>query len=307
MLQTLRQYDRKEVERILSSLTSELLPNPEIHVRAELGVDPEIHSRVWNEIQRRVRVDPSDTSPSERGKLFDFLFREMSQGALSKSTVESTKARLSVRGELRPDLYEVKFSPFFTNSQDHGVRPNHVLEAIRNADDVEHLNMFDNEELLSLFLRTQKDFPNQDPFVLLVVARRIEAYLEVSIALRVYLSDVDYSAAQRPLDVLRLLVSKYGYVITIGQVSAKLIVNETIALDGPLSNKNFVKVHAEQGASILGSILRRPRRLHNTHGIALGFALDQVKYAADLRKHGVRVDHENYVAGVFEWELEGRS
>jgi hypothetical protein len=307
MLETLRKHDRKEAERILSSLTSELLPNPEIYIRAGLGVDPDLHSKIWKEIRRRVKVDPSDTSANSRAKLFEFLFREMSQGALTASTLESTKARLSFRGELRPDLYEVQFRPVFIPSKEHGVRPNHVLEAIRNADDVEHLNLLDNEVLLSLFLRTHSDFPNQDPFALLVVAERVGAHLEVGSALRVYLSEVDYSAAQGPLDVLRLLVGKYGFFLTIGHVTTKLIVNETITIEGPLRDKTFIKVHAAEDASILGAVIGRPRRLHNSHGIALGFALDQIKYAADLRKHGLHIEGGGYTAGVFESELEGTS
>jgi hypothetical protein len=304
MLETLRKHDRKEAERILSSLTSELLPNPDVHTRVEMAVDTDIHSRVWNEIRRRVKVDPSDASPASRSKLFEFLFSEMSQRALPKSTLESVKARLSLRGELRSDLYDVRFHRSFGVSEAHGVRRNHVLEAIRNADDVEHLNLLDDEELISFFLRTHNDFPNKDPFVLLVLARRAGGHLEVSDALRAYLSDVDISGAQRPLDVLRLIVERYGFLITIGEITAKLIFDKTVTLDGPLDARTFVRVHALSGASTLGKVVWRKRALHNSYGIAWAFVLDQTKYAADLRKHGVRVDRATYTTPVLGFAEE---
>lgn len=303
MLEALRKHDQKEAERILSSLTSELLPNPGIYIRARLEVDPDLHTKIWSEIRRKAKVAPSDTSAGGRARLFDFLFREMSQRTLSQSTLESTKARLSLKGELRSDLYEVNFSTNFRSSEEHGVRPNHVLEAVRNANDVEHLNLFDNQQLLSLFLRTHNDFPNHDPFALLVLARRVGAGLEVKCALRVYLSDIDYSAALRPLDVLRLLVGKYGFSLTVGHVTAKLIFNETVTIDARLEEKTFVKIHALKGASMFGIVMGQKLRLHNSHGIALGFALDQVRYSGDLRKHGVHVkagDYRGRILKVFD-------
>lgn len=293
MIEALRKHDPKEVQRILATLTSELLPNPGIYVKSEIAVDPELHSQLWSEIRRRVKVDPSDSSAGGRGKLFEFLFSEMSRIALPRSELESVKAKLSFRGELRSDLYDVQFHPGFNISEVHGVRRNHVLEAIRNANDVEHLNLLDDELLVSLFVRIHNDLPNEDRFALLVLANRIGPYLEVSVGLRIYLSDVDLSSAQRPMDVLRCLVEKYGFVLTVGQVTGKLIVNKTTTIEGSLDPKKFIKVHALEGAKILGEVSFRRRKLLNSYGVAIAYALDQGKYAAELRKHGVQVqDHD---------------
>jgi hypothetical protein len=301
MLQTLRKYDPKEAQRILSSLTTELLPDPEVGNRgADFTIDPVLHSDVWKEIRRRVKVDPTDTSPETRGRVFEFLFTEMSQIALPNSELDSVKAKLSFRGELRPDLYDVRFVPKFRTAEAHGIRRNHVLEAIRNADDVEHLNLLDGEELLSLFLRTHKDFPSRDPFVLLVLADRVGARLEVFDAFRAYLSDIDLSAAQRPSDILRLIVEKYGLNITIGHITSKLILNQTVTIEGRLDPKTFAKVHAHEGSSVLAAAVWRKRALLNSYGIGLAFALDQTKYAADLRKHGVNVKGGPYRFPKFE-------
>src|SRR5256885_1881925 len=157
MLETLRKYDQQEAQRILSSLTSELLPDPQVRARERLEIASDLNSEIWNEIRRRTKLDPSDITPATRGKLFEFLFSEMSQRALPTATLESVKTRLSRRGELRSDLYEVEFDRFFEMSEVHGVRPNHVREAIRNADDIEHVNVLDDEFLFSFFVRTHND------------------------------------------------------------------------------------------------------------------------------------------------------
>jgi hypothetical protein len=291
MLQVLRKHDPEEVQRILSSLTSELLPNPEVGRGAShVSVDPDVQSEVWKEIRRRVKVDPLDASLQARGKVFEFLFSEMSQIALPKSGLESVKANLSFRGELRPDLYDVKFHPSFEISEAHGARRNHVLEAIRNSKDVEHLNLLDNEALISIFVRVHNDFSAENRFVLLVLARRIGAHLLVYDALRIYLSEVDISGAQRPVDILRRVVEKYGFVMTIGHISDKLILGATVTVVGLFDPDKFVKVHAPEGAKILGDVQWLKRRLFNSYGVPIAYALDQTRYADDLRKHGVRVN-----------------
>jgi hypothetical protein len=289
MLETLRKYDPSEAQQILSSLTAEVLPDPEVGARKKLGIDPHTHSDIWNEIRRRAKADPSDTSPAVRARLFEFLFAEMSQRALPQRTLESIKARLSARGELRPDLYEIEFDRFFRMSEHHGVRKNHVAEAIRNADDVEHLNIPDGKFSLSFFVRLHNEFGEKNAFALFVMAARVGAKLEVSDAFRIYASDVDISAAECPRDVLRLFVAKYGFTITIGDITSKLIINETTILRPPIDRDSLMKVHALDGTSIFGVALLRQERLHNSFRIALAFALDQEKYAADLGKHGVRV------------------
>lgn len=291
MLETLRKHNPKEVEKILSSLTFDLLPDPGVPRSTQMAVDPQLQSEIWNEIRRRLKVERHEPSPEKRGKLFEFLFAEMTQVALPQSTSEAVKAKLSFRGELRSDLYDdVRFHRSFDVWKRHGVRPNHVLEAIRNADDVEHLNLLDNEELISFFLRKHNDFSTGDPFILLVLARRSGSHVEVSDALRVYLSDVDILGAQRPFDILRRTVEKYGFFITIGDITEKLIFDRTVTIEGRINATNFVKIHALSGTSVLAKALWRERSLHNSYGIALAFALDQARYAADLRKHGVHVD-----------------
>lgn len=292
MLETLRKHDPKEAARILSSVTAELLPNPEVGGRYELPIDPGVHSELWTEIRRRAKVDPANTSLEMKSRIFEFLFTEMTQLALPRSGLESVKARLSFKGELRPDLYEVQINAIsFIPSKEHGVRPNHVLEAIRNADAVDHLNLLDNEVLLSLFLRIHH---GNDPFALLVLAARVSSFLDVGFAMRVYRSEVDYSAANTPTDVLRLVVAKYGLFLTIGHLNSKLILNETFTFERSARDQDFIKVNALEGASIFGTVVWRKLRLHNSYGVALGFALDQVKYAADLRKHGVQVGEGVY-------------
>lgn len=296
MLQTLRKHDPSEAARILSAVTFELLPNPEVGRRPQhLAVDPQLHTELWQEIRRRAKVDPSDSSPHMRGKIFEFLFAEIAQVALPKSGVDSVKSRLSLRGELRPDLYEVEFDRSFRVSEEHGVRRNHVLEAIRNADDVQHLNLFDNAELVSLFLRTHDDFPSADPFALCVIGRRVGARLNISEALRIFRSDIDYTAAGNPLDVLRMLANKYGYYMTVGHITERFIFNKIVTIEqNKFEDRNVVKISALKGSSILTVLLGAKLRLHDSHGIALAFALDQKRYADELRSHGLHVKGGNY-------------
>jgi len=48
-------------------------------------------------------------------------------------------------------------------------------------------------------------------------------------------------------------------------------------------------VHALEGSSIISDIIMRKLTLHGSWGVALAFALDQARYAAGLRRHGVHV------------------
>jgi hypothetical protein len=79
-----------------------------------------------------------------------------------------------------------------------------------------------------------------------------------------------------------------------------MIMNETITIEGRLDPKTFAKVHALEGSSILATATWRKRALHDSYGIGLAFALDQNKYASDLRKHGVNVTGGPYRIPIFE-------
>src|ERR1041385_7133196 len=104
MLESLKNLDQKEVQRVLSAIITSLLPTPDWNrEEPESHIDPSLHEKVLREIHKRTKVDPSDTSLSSKAKIYDLLFQEMSEAALHGVNIESLKMRIGQRGDLRSD------------------------------------------------------------------------------------------------------------------------------------------------------------------------------------------------------------
>jgi hypothetical protein len=292
MLKSLKNLDTKTAQRILSDLTTALLPNPRVGTESgKLGFDSAIYEGVREEIHRLLRIDPSDLSPMSRAKVFQFLARQMSDIALADANINSIKKRIGQRGELRPDLYEIKFLKTFEMSEDIGIRRNHVSEVIRQPDSQYQLPMkhVPPEEYgtFSLLLRQHSGRNYRDSFALLVLTRRFGYTHDVVIAYRVYHSEVGFSDAQSPLNILLAFLEIYG--VDLGSRHSKLVFDEVLDISTFDSLKESWEPNTPDSTSVMPTLICRRSRLSKVAVIALSMLVNWEKYAVDLRKHGVEI------------------
>lgn len=296
MLKSLEVLDGREVERILSGLTVSLLPDPGIGARAPLlTVDPQMYSTVMRDIQHYLRINPSDLSPENRGKVLAFLFEQMAQVALSEDDLKRVRTRLGRRGDLRPDQYDIEYLLSFKISEEHGVRRNHVAGVLRHPDAVQHLPvMREQSPAISIYLKAEDKMKGRDRFSLLVLSQRLGFAQRVIFGFRLYHSDIELSSLSSPVNGLRALVDKYGFELRAGNLTSKLILDELVSVDPGTTRQEIVKPQAPKDASLYAHALINTTDLHNVYELCLTFALDQQRYAADLRRHGVHVADGKY-------------
>jgi hypothetical protein len=172
----------------------------------------------------------------------------MSRIALTNVDLKPIKRRLADSGELPTHLYEIKFDTDFNISEGQGIQKGWVVEALKDSNEIEHLELINGVQI-SIFAEAQSDF------ILLGITRRSGYKLTVENAWHVFRSDIDLSTAKRPLDVLKLLVDKYGYDLTIGNKTSKFFLNDTV-IDRTSSNiTTLIKVNALDGVNVYGLVL----------------------------------------------------
>ena len=141
MLNSLSRLEPEFAEVVLSCVTLSLVPKPGIEY--EVGFSEilgDVEEQVLGETRQRLKLSASDTSDQARIKVLELLSKEMSNSVLGRADEALIKARLGQRGDLRSDLYEVKFEdPYHKEFVKLGTRPLHVEQAIHRPDDVEHL------------------------------------------------------------------------------------------------------------------------------------------------------------------------
>lgn len=299
MLKTLKNRDTREAERILSSVTATLLPNPGIESKSEVFEHSlEFYDDIIQEIRKRLKIAPSDYSPESMAKIYQFLSQQMSEVALANTDLDLVKTRLGHRGDLRPDLYEIRFHKSFPIAERYGIRQNHILDALRHPDAVEHLlpERFSRDNIaVSLYLKTPSKQRN-DRFSLLVLTQREGFIQQAGFACRVYHSDMDLSRAQGPFDILRGFVDRYGLFLNVGPLRAKFFLYEVLQLDQDIKIiekdiKEIIRAEAPHNTQVMYQLWARKSGLLNLIEIAIAFAINYTEYVIDLRKHGVQVEN----------------
>jgi hypothetical protein len=254
---------------------------------------------------REYRQRPDDYSISAMTKIYQLLSAEMSEIGLAGADVSHIRAKVGQRGELRPELYEIQFSNKFADSEHFGVRKNHVIEALRKPDYVEHFdpNPDPSEEKpfkpISLYTVTHNKLSNRDRFTLLARTIRNGYIQKVVEAWRVYHTDVDLSEKKLPIDIFKAFIDKYGVFLKAGEQISKLFIYQHVQFDFEddprISLLNLIgPAFPQEHGAVTGALDIKKSRLHNKIIIGMAYAIDVNMYAADLRKHGVPVDDLSY-------------
>src|SRR5262245_12536609 len=220
-LSVLKDQAPEEAAAVLAGVARSFLPDPGIESPPPLdAAQIRVREQVLNEVRNHLKLSAYDQSRQAQTKILDFLNKTMVDLILPPAKIPTVRARLGQRGDLRPELYQIKFGASFQDEEKRGIRRSHVVRAMQEPDAVEHLAPDWSSEspypAFSLYLKHQGEAgPNR--FILLVQAVRKDDVQLVGPAWRVYLKEVDLSGADSPLDVLGAFVEVYGLKLSIGQ------------------------------------------------------------------------------------------
>ena len=293
MLSTLSGYEPFEALDVLSGLTFQLSPEPLIEGEISRGKVDFASEDVIEEIRKRVGLAPDDHSDEARDRILSFISDQISEIVLSQTDEKAVLNRLGDRGALRPDLYEITFPASFKQFSERGIRREHVRQALNYPDDVEHVlpedMPFKGDGSVSLYVKHHRSPDPRYNFSLLVVSSRKGYQQRVDDVFRIYPSDVDIGSARFPVDLLKALLEKYGLPLDVGNQRGKfffLVIidkvpeeEETFVIGAPLPSDRNISYEAR-------FMLRETEK---TIEVSMAYALDEVAYRSDLKKHGVQV------------------
>lgn len=293
MLDTLSGYESSEALGVLSSLTFQLSPEPPLEGETFKGKVDFASGDVIAEIRGRVGLALDDHSDEARDIILSFISDQISKIVLGRTDEKAVLNRLGDRGALRPDLFEITYPASFRSFSERGIRREHIRQALNYPDDVEHVlpedMPFKGEGSFSLYVKHHRSSNPNDNFSLLVVSSRKGYQQRVDDAFRIYPSDVNVGSAKYPVDLLKALAEKYGLPLDVGNQKGKfffLVVvdklpkeEETFVIGAPLPSNGSIPYEAR-------FILRETEK---TIEVAMAYALDEVTYRSDLKKHNVQV------------------
>jgi len=180
----------------------EELSSPERHALFAIGEDVGISE-----------PDIVASSKETTARLLAEIVRLLNADVLSGERRQAAKTRLGNRGDLQPREYSVTFGPDFKHYEAIGVKRWHVEDAIRTPDAVEHLfpekvaeGDFPAISLFAKFVTPERG----SPFVTMAQTVRNGATLQVATAWRMPSDLLELSSIDRPLDLLRRFVSRFG-------------------------------------------------------------------------------------------------
>jgi hypothetical protein len=210
VLSSLAGIEKEARAPFLASLIESLLPE------ASASTPQEALARdVLEELSKR-GTKRDRAQPPNRARLLDELTKELSETLLGPTGASEARDRLGQRGDLSPASYTVRFTNFADLARKEGVRRRYVEEAMRTPDSMQHLRL-DSSGFPGATLVAKRVLDTAIPHVLLVIAKRVEATMEIHDALRVPLALLPKDKLTAPLELLRLMIERYGLPFNLGQ------------------------------------------------------------------------------------------
>jgi hypothetical protein len=211
----------------------------------------------------------------------------MSRAALAESDLPEIENRVGQQGNLRPDAYKVILSQAKEKDfSKYEISRPQLKGAVAEPDDFQHLlpGLFGpTDSDISLFI---KEYENQDdPFTVVVQAKRSGATLTINRAFKIYHSDVDLDADLTPLGVLIAFVNKYGVSVRVGNETAKFMLYKSIPRNEPSRGTPFWSIvePLPDGTETISGL--HFMATENTLEVAIGYVINETKYLKDLKVH----------------------
>lgn len=297
-LNSLKNRDPREVARILSLVSSSVLPSPGIGDIINQGDDdPEFVRQVLDEIRIATRVPAGSFTPESQAKIYAYISAEISSAVTPRDKIERIKERLGNEGALRPSEYKVTFNDSYGFYPRMGITKSQAEEAVLHPDQFTNLSTTSaaRPARATLSLKYIKAKRVEDCFHLLVISGRIGSVQEVNLAVRVYPTEVDLRSANTPFDVLRSFVNVYGLPFLIFNSRHFFALNEIIRLPYGKSPKldDFKFLSPVKNPIVLiigGNVSLSGPKGEILGEVLLSFVIDTGKYLKTLLAHHVHVD-----------------
>jgi hypothetical protein len=290
MISSLDKFDRITAVGILAraalALDDELNPAAALTLPEEQRVRDEILARA----REAVGIEAGDESAESRERLGDFLDSERER-LIGRTNSNDALLRLSAKGELPSDLYNVQIIPNVSSFLGRKFPQEKVLieQTVRSPDEEQHygpLHDPQNSFLISLFAKTFEDKYPARTFIMLVVGERRGLNFIVHQAWRVYPDKVDVVGAVDLIDLLRRFANAFGHDIEVGGERGRFIhfanirpgekVPNTIKYGNPKKKPRLITVsYFFQNTAIGG---------HRRVALAIGVDLDE--YREMLKSYG---------------------
>lgn len=229
-LVSLAGLDRAAANTILAATAISTAPNPSDAKQDWWEKYLNHITAVSSEIRQRLNLTVEELSNEDRARFDEFLAKQISETNFeSREQSQAALFRAGQAGLLAPSAYEVEQPKEFVQAfRRLGFSKNLVEDIIAEPDELQHLLPDDDKEKerdATVFLKKYKK--GKHPHWMLVQTQRVGAKLVMQSAWRIFPEHVDLSHAQRPIDLLRALVSVFGLPIKVGGKAAKFIECET--------------------------------------------------------------------------------
>ncbi len=291
MLETLKNYNSQVIQQTLADVSTFFLPSTaEQEAQALSRVSIELKQKVISEIRGNLGLQADDNSPKALNRIHRLLLSEMTKSVLSDADEAEIRERLGQKGDLSPNLYQVKFSDASSYFIKTGISRVVAESVVKNPDYFQHLHPDENglnpENSTSLFTKMFIGGEIQNNHTLIVVAQRQGFVQLIQEAWILYHVDVDITQAKTPLDMLKLFVQKYGENMMVAGKEGSFFWEEKIPIVfGKPSDIMRIPNTDKHNDWIACTQIKE-----NDGFVEIGhaYSINLTKYKADLRKHNFR-------------------
>jgi hypothetical protein len=286
MMSVLQNFDKVAAAGILARAALSLAYAASPAMSAVAGED-RVRASIIEEARNQLGLKSDDYEVDAIERIADYLDAE-SDKLIAPPDLTSAYARLSERGDLPSDLYQIEISANVKDLHGKGFPlEKKLIETTIHTPTVEqHFGRSENPEepaMASLFAKSfRTNWPMKD-FVMLVSGIRDGTKLTVIQAWRIYTSRVDVSGVKEPLDWLKRFTDAYGAEIDIHGTKAKFF--NYAQISKPLEKKIEVGGKGKPRQIIISD---HTRWVGGEPVASLITAIDSDKYRATLKALGVR-------------------
>lgn len=295
MISALENFDKVIAAGILAraALAIEDQDNPAGALK--LPNEASLRQSLLAEARRMLGVLPNDQSPQTLERLGEILDTEC-ESLIGPTDSNLALKRLSERGELPSDLFEIRIIPNI--EQFHGRKypqEKQLIEStIQSPDQEQHFGSpasADEPFLISLFA---KHIPHQYPlrsFTMLVAGQRNGLVLDIHQAWRIYPDIVNLNGITNLVDMLRRFADVFGTEIELGGKKGHFILAADIPKGQDIKTTFKIKADVDKSGKKSGKLItvtcfvqRNPIGGLNQAALATGINLNQ--YAEVIKSRG---------------------
>jgi hypothetical protein len=290
MLSSLSRFDAVTAAGILARTATSIEDDANPAARELLPDEKNLRDAVVRELRTVLGLDADDRSEATIEKLVDAMDSE-SDRLVGPRDEQATLAKLSEKGELPSDLYEVSVVRQIADFHGRKFERERALieETVKHADREQHYEPSEKDGepvLISLFAKYFADekYPLRS-FTMLLAAQRDGLRLHVHQAWRIYPDVVDVAGAKTLIDLLKKFSDRFGAEIEMGGQKGKFILKADIAPGEQVSTSfsNAVVRDTKGNARTARTITitcfmqRASREKAAVAALAVGIDLDQYK------------------------------